>query len=145
MNGDLFFEDNFNYQIHPKDYEGIKKYFIKKRGWVYVAKSDSTHMLKIGRTSKEPMQRAKSLSSSGVPYDYDIIFSLKFHNQYIAEQRIHLNLKKERGPKEFFNTSVEKAVYFLQQEYERQWTLLEKFFYTDMLFEDINLIEHSLK
>lgn len=145
MNGDTLFNIKTTYKLHPKDYDSLKLYFEKKQGWVYVATSSHTHMLKIGRTSKDPLERAKSLSSSGVPYDYDILFSLKFLNQYIAEKSVHLYLDKCRGPKEFFNTNVETVALAIQKEYQRQQVLLERFFDTKMLEQDIELLEHSIK
>ena len=155
MNPDKFLDKTFTYKIHPKDYEVIKDYFVKKQGWVYIANSpnyelDENHskninMLKIGRTKKNPFERAKSLSSSGVPYDYNIVFSLPFFNQFIAEKNVHNRLKKLRGPKEFFRVSQADAINAVQEEYNNERNLLSRFFNVDMLNDDINLVEYAIK
>ena len=153
MNPDKFLDQTFTYKIHPKDHEVIKDYFIKKQGWVYIANSpnyelpenDGIRMLKIGRTGKNPFERAKSLSSSGVAYDYDIVFSLPFFNQFIAEKNVHNRLKKLRGPKEFFRVSQSDAINAVQEEYNNERNLLSRFFNIDMLDDDISLIEYAIK
>ena len=155
MNPDKFLDKTFSYNIHPKDHEVIKNYFVKKQGWVYIAnspnyelsESDSKNisMLKIGRTGKNPFERAKSLSSSGVAYDYDIIFSLPFFNQFIAEKNVHNRLKKLRGPKEFFRVSQDDAIKAVQEEYNNERNLLSRFFDMNILDDDINLVEYAIK
>jgi Meiotically up-regulated gene 113 len=155
MNPDKFLDKTFTYKIHPKDHDVIKDYFAKKQGWVYIANSpnyeladnDSKNirMLKIGRSGKNPFERAKSLSSSGVAYDYDIIFSLPFFNQFIAEKNVHNRLKKLRGPKEFFRVSQDDAIKAVQDEYNNERNLLSRFFDVNLLDDDINLVEYAIK
>lgn len=145
MNNDKLFDSEFSYKIHPKDVARLKDYLIQKQGWVYIAYSKNNNLFKIGRTGKNPLFRAKTLSSSGVLHDYEILFSLKFFNQFIAEKNVHQSLKKYRINKEFFAVSEELAIQTLDKEYQKEKTLLNRFFDTKMVEEDIELLEHALK
>ena len=145
MNNDKLFEIDFSYKIHPKDIIKLKDYLIKKQGWVYIAYSKNNHLFKIGRTGKNPLFRDKTLSSSGVLHDYEILFSLKFFNQFIAEKNIHQTLKKYRINKEFFAVSEDLAIQTLDKEYQKEIKLLNRFFDTNMVEEDIELLDYALK
>ena len=92
MNYDKLFEENFSYKLHSRDVIPLKEYLIQKKGWIYIACSKNNDLLKIGRTSKNPHQRAKTLSSSGVLHDYDIFFSLQVYNQFIVEKKVNQSI-----------------------------------------------------
>lgn len=145
MNYDRLFEENCHYQPQSKDIIALKDFFIKKQGWIYIAHSKNNNLLKIGRTGKNPLERAKSLSSTGVLYDYKILFSLKVFNQFWVEKKVHQKLKKFRISKEFFSVKEDLAIEIIQQIYEEEIKLLNRFFDTTMLNEDINLLEVAIK
>lgn len=133
------------YRFKSVDVPELLKYFEKKAGWVYIAQSQDNNFLKIGRTSKPPLQRAKSLSSTGVFNDYTIAFSLQVFNQFIIEKNIHKALSSFRVGKEFFNTTLSHAISVMEKEVVKEEQLLNKYFDLPMLKEDINLLPYALK
>jgi hypothetical protein len=147
MNYDSLYDTKCVYKLQAKDIDELKEYFKKKMGWVYIAKSKSNPHLKIGRTGKNPMIRAKTLSSSGVLHDYDIIFSLPVFNQYWSEKQIHQKLKQFRvtSSKEFFNVSESFAIEVFQNTINAEDELLNRFLKLDVLKEDLELLEYTLK
>lgn len=144
MDYDNLFKDEFQYQLQQKDIEPLKKYLIQKQGWVYIAISENNNLLKIGRTGKNPLERAKSLSTVGVFHDYDILFSLPVFNQFLIEAKVHQRLKKYRISKEFFSVKESIAIEALQKEYDIESQLLKKFLNIDMIKEDIELLPYAL-
>lgn len=144
-NHDLIFNEKFNIPLQNKDIEPLKKYLIQKKGWVYIAKTKDNHLLKIGRTKKNPLERAKSLSSTGVLNDYEIIFALPVFNQFIIEKNIHKKLKKYRVLKEFFSVNLDLAIEVFEQEYKNEKSLLNRFLNVEMLEEDLELLEYAIK
>lgn len=145
INNDLLFDKNFNIPLGIKDIEPLKQYFLKKMGWVYIAKTKDNQFLKIGRTKKNPLERAKTLSTTGVLNHYEILFSLPVFNQYIVEKNIHKKLKKYRVSKEFFSVNIDIAINAFQEEYENEKKLLSRFLDLDILGQDLDLIEYALK
>ncbi len=144
MNYDYLYEEKCVYKIQAKDFSELKSYLKKKQGWVYIAKSKGNPNLKIGRTSKNPLERAKTLSSTGVLHDYEIVFSTKFFNQFWAEKIVHEKLKRFRVSKEFFSAQESLAIEVFQSTFEEEHQLLSRFFNLEMLKEDLDLIEYSL-
>lgn len=145
MNYDKLFDDKFTYQIKEKDCEKFKEYLLKKKGWVYIAFSQNNNLLKIGRTGKNPLERAKTLSTVGVLHDYEILFALPVFNQFMIEAKVHQKLKKFCVSKEFFSVKEDIAIATLKKEYEREIQLLDKVIDTNMILEDIELLPYALK
>jgi hypothetical protein len=147
MNYDKLYDENCVYRLQGKDVPELIKYFKKKQGWVYIAKSKDNNHLKIGRTGKSPIERAKTLSPAGVLNDYEIFFSLKVFNQFWAETSIHNKLKRFRvkALKEFFAVNEEEAIKAFESTYQEEIKILNKFFDTKMVSEDLDLLEYSLK
>lgn len=145
MNYDSLYDLNCNYSLQKKDIPLLLSYFKSKKGWIYIAKSKDNPFLKIGRTAKDPFSRAKSLSSTGVFNEYEIVFSLKFFNHIWAEKLVHQNLKKFRVNKEFFSLKEETAFDVFQKTKILEETLLNRFIKTEIIEEDLNLLEYSLK
>lgn len=143
-NNDLIFDEKFSFQIQKKDIESLKEYFYKKIGWVYIARTKDNNLLKIGRTSKNPLERAKSLSSTGILNDYEIVFALPVFNQFIVEKKIHKKLKKYRVIKEFFSVNLNVAIETFHEIYHLETSLLSRFFNVDMLRDDLELLEHAI-
>lgn len=144
MNFDLLFDKNYTQKVKLSEIDELQNYLLEKKGWIYIAKSKDNNRLKIGRTGKTPLERAKSLSSTGVFHSYEIIFSLPFFNQYIAEKNIHTSLKKFRTKKEFFLMNETVAIEIIKAEYEKEKKLLSRFLNVSILEEDINLVAFSI-
>ncbi|EPP7234245.1 GIY-YIG nuclease family protein [Shigella flexneri] len=145
MNYDKLFDDDFKYKISAlREAEDLKKYFKKKMGWIYIVKTDDNVYLKIGRTAKHPMERAKSLSSTGVLSSYEVLFSLPVFNQFIVESKIHKKLKKYRISKEFFSVDINTAIKTIEEECHKEKIMLERFIDTEVIKNDINLIEYAI-
>lgn len=145
MNYDKLFEDDFVYKISAsRESEELKKYFKKKKGWIYIVKTDDNVYLKIGRTAKHPMERAKSLSSTGVLSSYQVLFSLPVFNQFIVESKIHKKLKKYRISKEFFSVDIETAIRTIEDECNKENENLKRFIDTEMIKDDLELVEYAI-
>jgi hypothetical protein len=145
MNYDKLFDENFSYKISSvRELEELKKYFKKKKGWIYINKTEDNVYLKIGRTAKHPLERAKSLSSTGVLSAYEVLFSLPVFNQFIVESKIHKRLKKYRVSKEFFSVDINTAINIIEEECNKEIKNLSRFINTDMIKEDLDLIEYAI-
>ena len=145
MNYDKLYDINCVYRLQPKDTEELKSYFYKKQGWVYIAKSKDNPHLKIGRTSKNPLERAKTLSSTGVFNHYEILFSMKTFNQFWVEKIIHDKLKRFRISKEFFSVQESLAIDIIETTCQEEILLLDRFLKLEIIKEDIELLSYSLK
>ena len=141
----IYSNPNFQYIFQKTDIPELIRFFQKKSGWIYIAQSKDHSFLKIGRTSKNPLERAKTLSTVGVLNDYEIIFSLKVFNQYFIEKSVHKKLKSHQITKEFFSIPIEKGIEVIQEIYEQECKILEKFFILELLKSDIHLMEYALK
>ena len=144
MNYDALFESNCIYELKAKDVPYLKDYLIKKAGWIYIAHSKNNDLLKIGRTSKNPLIRAKTLSSTGVLHDYEILFSLNVYNQFLVEKKVHHKLKKYRVSKEFFSVSKEAAILAIKEHYELEKKMLSRFLNLSVIDSDIDLLDTSI-
>ena len=67
-------------------------------GFVYVMINVSyTGLVKIGKTTKDPDERAKELSSAtGVATPFIVVYKRQFNNCHVAEKVIH-NVLEEQG------------------------------------------------
>jgi hypothetical protein len=89
------------------------------KGFVYVLSNPSMPgMLKIGKTTRKPEQRVAELNgASGVPTPFRIEATVATNDVHSLEQRVHdiLNAQRVNRNREFFETSVENAVFAAQQ------------------------------
>lgn len=86
------------------------------RGFVYVMINASyTGLVKIGKTTKDPDERAKELSSAtGVATPFIVVYKRQFNNCHVAEKVIH-NILEEQGyrvnsSREFFSIDITEAI-----------------------------------
>jgi hypothetical protein len=70
---------------------------------------DKTDILKIGRTSKNPFIREKTLSSAGVIGSYRLLWVEEFVNVTWAESKIHHELRPFHVIKEFFKVDLSEV------------------------------------
>lgn len=78
-----------------------------RKGYVYAMRPpEKTDILKIGRTSKNPFIREKTLSSAGVIGTYRLLWVTEFVNVTWAESSIHRELKPYHVTKEFFKIEL---------------------------------------
>ncbi len=145
MNFDKLYELETKYTIQQNEVEKVQEYFKKKSGWVYIAKIENLPYLKIGRTGKNPLYRAKTLSSTGVFNEYEIIYSLQFLNQFWGEKQTHQELKKFRVQKEFFALEQNYAIETIERINKIEENLLERFFDVKSAKESILNIGFELK
>jgi outer membrane lipopolysaccharide assembly protein LptE/RlpB len=145
MNYDLLYDINCKYALQPQDVTNLLSYLQKKSGWVYIAKTEDNPYLKIGRTSKDPLTRAKTLSSTGVLNEYEIIFSLKFFNHIWAEKIIHKTLQKFRVNKEFFSLNQDISFEVVYQTKTLEEELLGRFLNLHIIKEDLDLLPYALR
>jgi hypothetical protein len=83
-------------------------------GFVYILLNPShKNMIKIGKTTRSPQERADSLSNhSGVPTKFFVAYWVKVNDMDAAESKMHHELKNMRVNKnrEFFNLESKKAI-----------------------------------
>lgn len=85
-------------------------------GYVYVMINPSLpDVVKIGKTTREPSERAKELSSAtGVPTPFILVYSKPFADCHFAEKVIHGYFEKKgarvNGNREFFRVSTMEAI-----------------------------------
>lgn len=85
-------------------------------GYVYVMINPSLpDVVKIGKTTREPCERAKELSSAtGVPTPFILVYSKPFADCHFAEKVIHGYFEKKgarvNGNREFFRVSTMEAI-----------------------------------
>lgn len=115
---------------HSMPAEAIKKTIEEKddfgdntEGYVYVMTNSSIEgQVKIGKTTRDPYERAKELSSAtGVPTPFVVVFYKPFKNCHFAEKTIHQYLEKKgyrvNNNREFFNMSIPEAIDVVQSMY----------------------------
>ena len=85
-------------------------------GYIYVMVNPSLpNLVKIGKTTREPNERAKELSSAtGVPTPFILVYHKPFKDCHLAELVIHKYLEKEgarvNDNREFFQISTTQAI-----------------------------------
>ena len=98
-----------------------RRYKVNKRvGWVYIMRNPAFrgNPLKIGRTSRAPMERAVELGgSTSVPADFELVYFVHVSDQQQAEKFAHEILASYRKTqkKEFFDVPLVKAIEALDQ------------------------------
>jgi hypothetical protein len=89
-------------------------------GFIYIFSNPSYHnLLKIGKTTKTPDERAKELSSgTGVATPFKVEYEIQTSSFDKAEEIIHERLEKYRTNKkrEFFELSLQEAISIVKQE-----------------------------
>lgn len=92
-------------------------------GYVYVMTNLSIEgQVKIGKTTRDPYERAKELSSAtGVPTPFVVVFYKPFKDCHYAEKIIHQYLEKKgyrvSKNREFFSMSIPEAIEVVQSMY----------------------------
>jgi hypothetical protein len=83
-------------------------------GYIYVLTNSSAQgIVKIGKTQRDPNDRAKELSSAtGVPTPFVVVYQCEFQDCYKAELFIHSKLERYRvsSNREFFQLPINIAV-----------------------------------
>lgn len=81
-------------------------------GWVYVITNPAIpDRVKVGYTEKPfPEQRARELKTTGVPFDYEVVFAARVEIPQALESAVHRALAKWRADKEWFSCTVVEAI-----------------------------------
>ena len=102
---------------------GPEEYNDCKEGYVYVMTNPSMEgQVKIGKTQRDPYERAKELSAAtGVPTPFTVVFYKHFNDCNFAEKTIHQFLESKgyriSANREFFNMSTTEAIEIVQSMY----------------------------
>ena len=86
------------------------------KGYVYAMINPSyKDLVKIGKTTKDPEERAKELSSAtGVATPFIVVYKRFFNNCTIAEKQVHSILTEQgcrvNDSREFFSVSIPDAI-----------------------------------
>lgn len=145
INFDILYNKKQFIQIRKEMHPDLVHYFEKKSGYIYMAISKNNSLMKIGRTGKNPLARAESLSSTGVLYDFQILFALPVLNQFWAENTVHQKLSKFRVDKEFFAVNQQFAITMMEKTYELEEHLLKRYFNVVQLKDNFYDIQNALK
>lgn len=92
-------------------------YKTAEYGFIYCLWNESfPHLVKIGMTTTCPHQRAKQLSSTGLPTPFRVEFAKYVRYPYEKEQKIHHILKKNRvnHHREHFEVSRQDALTYFE-------------------------------
>lgn len=95
----------------------------RTEGYVYVMTNSSIEgQVKIGKTTRDPYERAKELSSAtGIPTPFVVVFYKQFKDCHYAEKLIHQYLEKKgyrvSNNREFFCMSINEAIEVVQSMY----------------------------
>jgi hypothetical protein len=109
-------------------------------GFVYVLSNESIpFMVKIGRTSKHPLQRANELQSTGVASPFKLEFAVYSSESISLEFEIHRQLDGLRYSKnrEFFKIDPDVAI-------ERILSILARTFDHDIVAADLIVPEGTI-
>ncbi len=105
-------------------------------GIVYVVKNENQIGVKIGQTTKTVEQRAKSLSSTGVPGKFYPIAIFPSSNPKKHEAMAHSKLAKKRIEKEHFNLEPVDAALGVYRALNRK---IDPIFYCPDIQKQFNL------
>lgn len=103
--------------------ENGDEYSGNSEGYIYAMINSSIEgQVKIGKTTRDPYERAKELSSAtGVPTPFIVVFYKHFKDCHLAEKTIHQFLEKKgcrvNNNREFFNISTTEAIDVIQSMY----------------------------
>lgn len=107
------------------DIETEDNYFTESEGYIYVLINPAMEgLVKIGKTTKDPNERVKELSSAtGVAKPFVLAYQRKFYDCHNAEKMIHQYLTSKgvryNSSREFFEMPINEAIdAVLQQENE---------------------------
>ena len=103
-------------------------------GYIYILQNPSfPNLLKIGKTNRNPTERAQELSSSsGVPTEFNVVFDVFMPDCDTGEKEVHEKLKKYRAAsnREFFELTIDVAkevtIEIAAKHIENEIVLLEK-------------------
>lgn len=123
-NGHSLLEQSID--IEPEDSTEEIAQETETEGYIYVMINPSLEgMVKIGKTTRNPNDRVKELSSAtGVPTPFILVFQKKFKNCHYTEKAIHKYLE-EKGyriseNREFFKIAVTDAINVVQLFYDKE-------------------------
>lgn len=85
-------------------------------GYIYVLNSPGLAYVKIGRTTRSPLERASELYSTGTPFPFALAHSEPVSDVESAETEVHQLLAASRVNlnREFFNVTVAEAITVVQ-------------------------------
>jgi len=105
-----------------------------RKGYVYaIEHPDRRGLLKIGRTSKNPFVRAKSLGTAGILGNFNVLWVAEYANSSWAEATIHKLLSEYHFEKEFYSINLDQAKEVLNAITVKENKLL-RYFNIDDLF-----------
>ena len=94
---------------------------LDNSGYIYVlANSSMPDLVKVGKTTRSPSQRAQELSGvSGIPTPFIVVYEQLFEDCSSAEDFIHTVLKqrwyRETDNREFFRAPVSEIIHIISK------------------------------
>lgn len=86
-------------------------------GYIYVLANDSLPYVKVGKTTRSPEERAKELTTTGVPTPFKVAYKVYVEDCDSLERRVHQRLHKYRvrNNREFFEVDLTVAVSTIEE------------------------------
>ena len=90
--------------------------------YVYILKNEfMPGLLKIGYTYNDPLQRANQLFKTGVPGEFEVIYTARCFNGMRVERAVHSALEqfRVRKDREFFKIDLPQAIQVIEEMREK--------------------------
>jgi hypothetical protein len=95
-------------------------------GVIYVMANKSVRGVKIGMTRKDAFNRAKQISGTGVPGQFEVLAAFPSHNPVKDERKVHEKLTRKRLAKEHFDLDPIEAIAKVRSILQKEWVYLRK-------------------
>lgn len=99
--------------------------FRRFDGCVYVLKNSKVDGVKIGMTSGDVFSRAKQISGTGVPGNFQVVAAFHSRNPRKDEKKIHTKLVRYNIEKEHFGLDPVTSVVKIKTILGREWIYLK--------------------
>jgi len=109
----------------------------KRRGWVYLALNENG-LVKIGRTSKTPHSRMKSLYSAGASKPLLLLDFILFVDSFWAETNMHRHFVGSHVDREYYRVDLAAAKTFLKDCKKHEISLCSNLNYAFLLHAPIS-------
>lgn len=114
--------------LHDRNARDLYLFVQKRKGYVYVmSHPDRVGQFKIGLTTKDPFERAKTLETAGILGRFDVLWVTYYANVTWAEAEVHKLLEQYHVDKEYFSVPLSIAKETLAYVDAQENTLLQHF------------------
>lgn len=95
-------------------------------GVIYIMANKRVRGVKIGMTRKDAFNRAKQLSGTGVPGQFEVLAAFPSHNPLRDERKVHEKLARKRLAKEHFDLEPIDAIAKVRSILQKDWVYIHR-------------------